>query len=118
MAMMHLGFIVGVTLLAGAQAPAVQGQAAPSAPESMTKGWLVSPGKDPFGNISFGSPSRQTQGRETTGRPSDTAKPRIVCGMTVVPVNPDADPKMVVSPKPDSRVQYKIRTLAPRVCRE
>ena len=46
------------------------------------------------------------------------SRPRIVCGMTVVQVTPDADPKMVMSPKPDSNVEYKIRVVSPRICRE
>lgn len=126
MAMMHLGLVVGVTLLAGARPPAVQEPAAPQpAVGSTTKTWLVPPGKEPFGSILFISPptgrnmtSPRGQGRDTIGRLSDGARPRIVCGMTVVPVNPDLDSKMVVSPKPDSKVEYKMRTVSSRVCRE
>lgn len=126
MAMMHMAVIVGVlgmTLGAlGAQAPAVQELVAQPAPESGTNPWLVPPGKDLFGNIFIGRP---TQDGRIPGHPqtrdmtrSADAQPRIVCGMIVVPVNPGADPKMVVSPKPDSKVEYKIRVVSPRVCRE
>jgi hypothetical protein len=38
--------------------------------------------------------------------------------MTVVTVTPDADSKMVMSPKPDSKVEYKTRVISPRICRE
>ena len=127
MTMMHVAAVVGVlgmTLGAqGAQVPAVQELAAQPAPESETNPWLVPPGKDLFGNILFIGPP--TQDRRIPGHPqtremtrSTDVQPRIVCGMIVVPVTPDADPKIVVSPKPDSNVQYKMRVLSPRVCRE
>lgn len=126
MTMMHVAAIVsvlGMTLgAAGAQVPAVQELAAQPAPKSETNPWLVPPGKDLFGNIFIGPPR---QDRRIPGHPqiwdmtrSTDARPRIVCGMIVVPVTPDADPKIVVSPKPDSNVQYKMRVVSPRVCRE
>ena len=126
MAMMHVAVVVGVlgmTLGApGAQVPAVQEPAAQRAPESAPNPWLVPPGKDPFGKIFLSPP---TQDRRIPGHPemrdmtrSSDAQPRVVCGMTVVPVTPHADPKMVLTPKPDSNVEYKIRVISPRVCRE
>ena len=131
MAMMHVAVVVGVLGMAlgapGAQVPPVQEPAAQLAPESATTPWLVPPGKDPFDNI-FISPRTQAE-RRIPGHPqmsdmtrsaaqSSDARPRIVCGMTVVPVNPGADPKMVLRLKPDSKVEYKIRVISPRVCRE
>ena len=126
MTMMHVATVVGVlgmTLGApGAQVPAGQELTAQPAPESESNPWLVPPGKDLFGNIFISPP---TQDRRIPGHPqtrdmtrSTDAQPRIVCGMIVVPVTPDADPKMVVSPKPDSNVEYKMRVVSPRVCRE
>lgn len=126
MTMMHVAAVVsvlGMTLGApAAQVPAVQELAAQPAPESETNPWLVPRGKDLFRNIFIGPP---TQDRRIPGLPqtrdmtrSTDAQPRIVCGMIVVPVTPDADPKIVVSPKPDSNVQYKMRVVSPRVCRE
>ena len=128
MTMMHVATVVGVlgmTLGApGAQVPAVQELAVQAAPESETNPWLVPPGKDLFGNIFIGI-GPPTQDRRIPGHPqtrdmtrSTDAQPRIVCGMIVVPVTPDADPKMVVSRKPDSNVEYKMRVVSPRVCRE
>jgi hypothetical protein len=123
MAKIHTAFVVGVTLLAGAPPPAVQEpDAARTVAGSATTAWLVPPGKDPYGNIFFSGPRsdltfQRAQG-DTFARPSDPARPRIVCGMTVVPVKPDSDPKMVRSPKPDSNVEYKMRVVSPRICRE
>jgi hypothetical protein len=126
MAMMHVAVVVGVLGMTsgprGAQVRAVQEPVAQRAPASATNSWLVPPGKDPFGNIVFSSPrqDRRIQGRpemRELNRASGT-QPRIVCGMTVVTVTPDADPKMVMSPKPDSKVEYKTRVISPRICRE
>lgn len=121
MTKVHTAFVVGVTLLAGAPTPAAQEPPGPPAAGTATKNWLVPPGKDPFGHIAFGTLSTRPnmtarQERDTSGRPS--ARPRVVCGMTVVPVTPDIDPRMVVSPKPDSKVEYKMRKVSPRVCGE
>lgn len=121
MVKIHTAFVVGVTLLTGAATTPAQEPTAPPAAGAATKNWLVPPGKDPFRNIAFGSLATRakltsTQERETSGRRS--ARPRVVCGMTVVPVTPDIDPRMVVSPKPDSKVEYKIRKLSPGVCDE
>ena len=120
MATFHTAFVVGVILLAGRPTPALQ---EPTGPVGTATDWLAPPGQDPFGNIRFVSPRADTtvpraQGRDTSARPSDNGRPRIVCGMTVVPVKPDLDPKMVMSPKPASRVEYRIRTVAPLLCWE
>ena len=126
MAMIQIAVVVGVLGMTlgqrGAQVPALQEPVAQRAPESATNPWLVPPGKDLFGNIVFSSPpqDRRIQGRpemREQNRASGT-RPRIVCGMTVVTVTPDADPKMVMSPKPDSKVEYKTRVISPRICRE
>jgi hypothetical protein len=45
-------------------------------------------------------------------------QPRVVCGMVVVPVTPDVDPKMIAPPKNDPKVEYKIRAIEPRICHE
>jgi hypothetical protein len=126
MAMMQVAVVVGVLGMTsgsrGAQVPAVQEPVAQPSPESATSPWLVPPGKDLFGNIVFSSPP---QDRRIQGRPemrelnrAGGAQARIVCGMTVMTVTPDADPKMVMSPKPDSKVEYKTRVISPRICRE
>jgi len=126
MGMMHVAVVVGVLGMTsgprGPQVPAVQEPAGQRAPESATNPWLVPPGKDPFGNIVFRS---APQDPRIQGRPemrelnrANGTHTRIVCGMTVVTVTPDADPKMVMSPKPDSKVEYKTRVISPRICRE
>jgi type II secretory pathway pseudopilin PulG len=50
--------------------------------------------------------------------PTKTDKPRVVCGMVVVPVTPAADSKMVVHPKDATKPEYKMRVIEPRICNE
>ena len=47
-------------------------------------------------------------------RPAER-KPKVVCGMTIIPADPKIDPKMVVQ-RPFDGVDYKIRTIDPPVC--
>src|SRR5262245_20592112 len=44
----------------------------------------------PFAGIQEAAPAKPA--------PADPAKPRVVCGMTIVPAKPNADPKMVLEP--------------------
>ena len=47
--------------------------------------------------------------------PSDVRlEPRVICGMTVVPVTPSADPGMVRTVPSDTR--YHIRSIPPSLC--
>lgn len=76
---------------------------------------LAVPTKNPFSGI-FVVPHAQRvlpQPALRTKKP-----PRVVCGMVLVPANPNLDPKMILDlpPKPD--VENKIRVLTPKVCRE
>jgi type II secretory pathway pseudopilin PulG len=50
--------------------------------------------------------------------PTKTDKPRVVCGMVVVPVTPAADSKMVVHPKDATKPEYRMRVIEPRICNE
>jgi len=44
------------------------------------------------------------------------AGPEIKCGMTVIPVDPSIDPRMVIPPLP-STTKYTIRAIEPPLCR-
>jgi len=43
-------------------------------------------------------------------------KPKVVCGMTIVPADPTIDPKMRITPPQNPNLEYKIRVLEPPVC--
>ena len=46
----------------------------------------------------------------------EAARPKVVCGMLIVPADPTLDPRMRVTPPQDPTVEYRIRTLDPPVC--
>ena len=46
---------------------------------------------------------------------ADANKPRVVCGMTIIPA-PNVDPKMIVQPRTDT-TRYTIRAIPPPICR-
>ncbi len=117
MGVTHL-VLIGTLGVAGALAP-------PSSLGSQPPGdnpRLVAPGKDPYANV-FTALQEYKSKQELlkalrSPRLRIDGQPRIVCGMVVVPVKPDADAKMVAKPKQDKSVDYKIRAIAPRVCNE
>lgn len=74
------------------------------------------PAKDPFKHI-FVVPPAQDRGVWPGDRPT-ISQPRVVCGMTLVPANPEVDPKMPIAREADPNREYKIRTIPPRICRE
>jgi hypothetical protein len=47
---------------------------------------------------------------------ADTARPSVVCGMTVVPGDPKVDPKMAATPH-DTRTKYTLKVAEPTVCK-
>jgi hypothetical protein len=57
---------------------------------------------------------------EWGARPSadqkSTAKPTIVCGMTLVPADPEVDPRMRKA-APDAGVTFTLRAVPPAVCK-
>ena len=44
------------------------------------------------------------------------SKPKVVCGMTIIPADPKIDPKMGITPKKDG-LEFKIRAIEPTVCK-
>jgi hypothetical protein len=51
----------------------------------------------------------------TQSTANDPSKPTVVCGMTLIPANPNIDPKMNVTPKTDG-TRYTIRAIEPPIC--
>jgi len=43
-------------------------------------------------------------------------RPKLVCGMVIVPADPNVDPKMAKTPQ-QSGVEYKIRVIEPPICK-
>jgi hypothetical protein len=46
----------------------------------------------------------------------ETSQPRVVCGMTLIPIDPNVDPKIYVEPRRGD-TRYSIRAIPPPVCK-
>ena len=44
-------------------------------------------------------------------------KRRVVCGMTVIEVGPEVDPKMAITPPKDPKTRYTMRGVEPPICK-
>jgi hypothetical protein len=83
----------------------------------------AAPGKNPYLRIFQGKPAEPPAKLLFVPVPqrlnaAKEAQPRVVCGLVVIPVTPAADAKMIVQPKQDPKPDFKIRTIAPRICNE
>ena len=86
--------VVALGLLVSAQPLAASQSASP-------------PRKNPFSKLF--APDLKPQPREAS-------KPTVVCGMTLIPIDPSIDPKIVVAPQ-QSDTRFTIRAVPPPVCR-
>jgi hypothetical protein len=117
MTKMHVALIVGIIGLTPAHASMHGRQdrdVSGPRPSSQPSPSLAAPSKNPFSGI-FVVPEVP---RILAQPVRSTEKPRVVCGMVVVPAIPDLDPKMILDLPPQPNVDYKIRVLTPKVCRE
>jgi hypothetical protein len=76
-------------------------------------------GGDPYRQLfsaaKFPKPGPAVATSPSQPTPPAVSKPRVVCGMTILPADPKADPKMVLEPKKDG-VDYTIRAIDPPIC--
>ena len=78
-------------------------------------------GKNPYARlfqVPPQDPSSPTRAIPLPQNANQKTTPRVVCGTVVVPMKPDADSKMIVTPRDDSPKDYKIRKITPRLCNE
>jgi hypothetical protein len=103
--------VVVVILLA---VPVFAGQSAP-APKLSTGFGAHRPAqaKDPFTQLFAARQALKEAVAEAKAWP---VKPRIVCGMLIVPADPSVDPKIAVTPPKDSELKYTIRGIEPLIC--
>lgn len=111
------GFVAGIVLVvAGAQLPVQPPAAIDRAPQDTTTP-LAGPYQTLF--IQPRNAARERLGaavREHARAPA-TRAPKVVCGMVVVPADPQVDPKMIhrpVEPGPT----YHIKRIPPAACAE
>ena len=81
-------------------APAQQQQPLPSQRPSR---------QNPFGTLF------QVPGSPNAKRAKPQAKPKVVCGMTIIPGDPDTDPRIHHEPS-ERELKFTIRAVTPPVC--
>jgi hypothetical protein len=72
-------------------------------------------GKNPYGRLFEPQPVRVAP-VQASRTPADDLKPRVVCGMTVIPADPSIDPKIRIK-REDSQTRYTIRAVPPPICK-
>jgi hypothetical protein len=71
-------------------------------------------GKNPYSRLF--EPQAKMAPPQRSGAPAAESKPRVVCGMTVIPADMSIDPKMQMKRK-DSPTRYAIRSVPPPMCK-
>jgi hypothetical protein len=72
------------------------------------------PDKNPYARL-FEAPAPAAPQRTVEAR-APSARPRVVCGMTIIPADPTIDPGIVVATPQSDGVTYAIRRITPPVC--
>jgi len=97
-------------------------QAVPWTPQPGARQFSTAGPKDPYLNL-FGAPDRprvpvSSPDPTPNGRSNQSptsGEPRVVCGMTIIPVDPAVDPGVHVTP-PDAGTEYTMRVLKLPIC--
>jgi hypothetical protein len=96
------GAVLGASSMIGAQ----------TSPFPAPKG-LFTPAPPKTPQLQFDPLPRQNALRELRSRLT-SERPKVVCGMTVIPVNPEIDPKSVKKAPDDKK--YTMRSVPPPMC--
>jgi hypothetical protein len=108
-------YVSGALLLVGILAPTMSDASQNATPPSGVGANFSSPGKS-YKNLFQPQPfDRIARAQQRLQATVDAAKPRVVCGMTLIPADPKVDPKMVIEPKAD-QTRYTIRAIDPPIC--
>ena|SRR5688572_23878262 len=112
---MRKALMIATALLTGALPVAAdQRQAAPEMTAQL--GALRNAhASNPYSKL-FEARSALAQAVQQDAPKSGAPKQRIVCGMTIIEVGPELDPKMAIAPPKDQSVRYTIRAIEPPVC--
>lgn len=69
-----------------------------------------SPRKDPFKKLFNVGPIRPSS------QPESRTKPKVICGMTIIPVDPNVDPRIRLD-VPKTETKFTIRAVQPPICK-
>ena len=97
-----------------AASPAFADQSTPT-PRSSARFGALRPSQDPYKQLF--EPQKNLFAPRRAMQPSIAAagKPKVVCGMTIIPADPKTDPKMAIARKSDG-IDYTLRTIDPPFC--
>jgi len=71
---------------------------------------------NPYKGLFRPAPLVKPTERSEAAQPSTAAKPKVVCGMTMIPADPSLDPKFTKTP-PDRATKFTIRAVDPAICK-
>jgi hypothetical protein len=105
--------------LSGLQAARAQPflEAPDSAPPEAVANPLAKPSKDPYGKLFRLRQRPLDSPAAPPGQGSAALNMRVVCGLTIVQADPAIDRGFAVK-APDTTTEFKLRKIAPPVCRE
>ena len=107
-------YLSGALLLVGILVPTMSNASQNAAPSSGVGANFSSPSKS-YKNLFQPQPFDQiARAQQRVQAAVDAAKPRVVCGMTLIPA-PNVDSKMVIEPKTD-QTRHTIRAIEPPIC--
>jgi len=92
--------VAGFLLIA---TPALAGQTAPA----------LGAHKNPYGQLF----QAQELLQKTLTKPEAKPKPKVVCGMTIIPGDPTIDPKIAAPRDPKDTTHYTLRVVPPPICK-
>jgi hypothetical protein len=108
---MRHALIVSVMLIA---APVFGEQSTPTPPASARFGALRPAPANPYGQLFDVQNNLKRQLADAA--PSDL-RPKVVCGMLVIPADPNVDPKIAIPPNKAPNLEFKIRAIDPPMCK-
>ena len=99
------------------------GPAAPAAPHpGVRRQFSTRDQKDPYRNLfrvpdrmNLPSPTAGPAAKDPSTQSPPPGEPRVVCGMTIIPVDPTLDAGMHLT-QPDTGTEYTMRVLKPPIC--
>lgn len=71
---------------------------------------------NPYSGLFQPAPLVKPTERAHVSQPPTLAKPKVVCGMTIIPADPSLDPKFARTP-PDRSTNFTMRVIEPTICK-
>jgi hypothetical protein len=113
---MRKGLLIAAALLLGASPLAAEQTTADPSSTARLGALRAAQAPNPYSKLFETRQALQQALQDKTAALTPAPKRRVVCGMTVIEVGPDVDPKMGVTPPKDEKTRFTIRAVDPPVC--